>query len=64
MLRSRACVIPLVSVALWSLLVLIWYALNRDREDSIAILSLIIFASLSLLAALSLSRVLRRHSGR
>jgi hypothetical protein len=64
MLRSRACVIPLVSLALWSLLVLIWYALNRDREDSIAILSLIIFASLSLLAALSLSRVLRRHSGR
>jgi hypothetical protein len=64
MLRSRACAIPLASVALWSLLVLIWYKLSRDREDSIAILGLIIFASLSLLAALSLGRVSRRHSRR
>lgn len=64
MLRSRACVIPLVSVALWSLLLFLWYALTRDTEDSVVVLTLIIFAGLSLLAAMSLGRVLRRHFGR
>jgi hypothetical protein len=64
MLRSRACVVPLVSVALWSLLAFLWFALSRDTEDSVVALSLIIFAGLSLLAALSLGRMLRRHIGR